>query len=253
MFLTLWHAVFFDPVYNLLIFILAHVRGGDLGTAIIILTIAIKVIILPLSIRAAKTQRAMNALEPELTRIKEAHKDNREAVAKETMEAYKKAGINPFASILLTLVQLPVIFALYFSVSSGGGVPFPAINTTLLYSFVPTPETVNMVFLGLANMAARSLPLALLAGITQFIHTKISLPPLAPREANAEASFKNDFARSMHIQMRYVMPVIIFFFAYTISATIALYFLISNLIAIAQEYFIRQRMTQSATVPATHQ
>ena len=93
--------------------------------------------------------------------------------------------------------------------------PFPAINTALLYSFVPVPELVTMLFLGLIDMAARSLPLALLAGGTQFIHTKLSLPPLPPRAENTTPSFKDDFARSMQVQMRYGMPVIIFFFSYT--------------------------------------
>ncbi len=242
MFLTIWHGLFFDPIYNLLIFILGHVRGGDLGMAIIVLTILTKVILLPLSIRAAKTQHAMNGIEPELARIKEVHKENREKLAQETMSAYKNAGINPFSSIFLTLIQLPLIFALYFSVSSGGGVLFPEINTALLYSFVSVPSTVSMLFLGFINIAARSLPLALLAGITQFIHTRLSLPTLPPRDTKAAPSFKNDFAHSMQMQMRYVMPVIIFFVAYSISATIALYFLVSNLMAIAQEYIVRRHV-----------
>lgn len=243
MFSTLWHAFFFDPIYNLLIFILDNVRGGDVGIAIIVLTILIKLILLPLSLRAAKTQYAMHILEPELTSIKEKHKGDREKLAQETMSVYKNAGINPFATILLTLIQLPIIFALYFAVSRGGGVPFPAINTALLYSFVPTPETVNMIFLGLIDIAARSLPLALLAGSTQFFHTKLSLPSLLPKEEHAKPNFKDDFARSMQIQMRYVMPAIIFFVAYTISATIALYFLVSNMVAIAQEFIVRRHVS----------
>lgn len=252
MFLTVWHLFFFHPIYNLFIFILNHVPGGDVGIAIVFLTVLIKLILLPLSLRAAKTQYAMRTLEPELARIKGEHTGNREKIAKETMEAYKKAGINPFASILLTLIQLPIIFSLYFSVSRGGGVLFPAINTALLYSFVSVPKTVNMIFLGLVDITERNLPLALLAGITQFIHTKFSLPSLPPREKNVQLepkeSFKDDFARSMQIQMRYVMPAIIFFVAYKFSATIALYFLISNLVAIGQEYIVRRHIAQQERI-----
>ncbi len=239
MFSSIWHGVFFDPIYNGLIFILNHVPGGDVGVAIIILTVVIKLLLLPLSVRATKTQHAMRELEPKLAEIKEKHKDDREKLARETMGAYKEAGVNPFASILLILIQLPVIIALYLSVYRGGGVALPAINVDLLYSFVPTPETATMMFLGFMDIAARSFPLAFLAGVTQFYHTRLSLPPLAPKEKDAKPSFKDDFQRSMQMQMRYVMPIIIFFVAYTISAAIALYFLVSNLMAIAQEYFIK--------------
>lgn len=242
MFASIWHGIFFDPIYNTLIFILDHVPGGDVGVAIILLTIFIKLILLPLSLRAARTQASMRILEPELTAIKEKHKDDREKLARATMDVYKKAGINPFASIFLILIQLPIIIALYLSVYRGGGVPFPDINVDLLYSFVPTPDTINMMFLGIVDVAARSLPLALLAGITQYIHTNLSLPPVPPKKEGAEPSFKDDFARSMQLQMRYVMPVIIFFVAYTISAAIALYFLVSNLFAIAQEFVVRRQI-----------
>lgn len=244
MFSTIWHAAFFDPIYNTLIFILDHVPGGDVGIAIILLTVVVKLILLPLSLRAARTQHAMRALEPKLTELKEKYKKDREKLARATMALYKEAGVNPFASILLILIQLPIIIALYLSVYRGGGVPFPDINVDLLYAFVPTPEQVDMIFLGIIDIAGRSLPLALLAGVTQYIHTKIALPPLAPREKGAAPNFKEDFTRSMHLQMRYVMPLIIFFVAYTISAAIALYFLVSNLMAIGQEFIVRRHVKQ---------
>lgn len=245
MFASIWHGVFFDPIYNTLIFILDHVPGGDVGIAIVLLTVFIKLILLPLALRAAKTQYAMRELEPQLATIKEQHKDDREKLARATMDVYKTAGINPFASILLVLIQLPIIIALYLSVYRGGGVPFPAINTDLLYSFIPTPETVNMIFLGVIDIAGRSLPLALLAGVTQYIHTHLSLPPLAPRKKDEKPNFKDDFARSMQMQMRYVMPAVIFFVAYTISAAIALYFLVSNLMAIATEFVVRRHVPRT--------
>jgi YidC/Oxa1 family membrane protein insertase len=157
------------------------------------------------------------------------------------MELFKEAKVNPFSSILLLFIQIPVVIALYFSVYSGGGVKLPAINTALLYSFIPTPETVNMIFLGFMDITMKSLPLAFLAGLTQFIHTSISLPTPKPREPNAEPNFKDDFARSMHLQMKYVMPVLITVVAYTLSAAIALYFTISNLMSIAQEYVVRHK------------
>lgn len=240
MFSYIWHTFFFDPVYNGLVFFIDVVPGGDVGLAIVGITIVVKLILLPLSIKAAKTQRIVRELDPQLKEIKKKHKDNREELAKATMAVYKEAGLNPFASIFLLFLQIPIIIALYWSVYSGGGVALPEINTALLYSFIPTPETINMIFLGLIDVAGKSFPLALLAGVTQFFHARLAMPAPEPRKEGEAPDLKSDFARSMNLQMRYVMPIIIFVVAYTISAAVALYFTVSNLMAIAQEFVIRK-------------
>lgn len=244
MFSNIWHTVFFDPIYNGLVFFIDVIPGGDVGLAIIAITLLVKVILLPLSFKAARTQLVMRELEPRLKELKEKYgeKKDREKLARETMAAYQEVGINPFASILLLFIQIPIILALYFSVFTGGGVKLPDINVDLLYSFVMIPQLVDMHFLDLVNIAEKSFILAALAGITQYIHTKLMMPPLAKRDPSKPASFGEDMKHSMQLQMRYVMPVIIFFVAYTISAAIALYFLVSNLAAIAQEYVVRKRV-----------
>lgn len=239
MFSNIWHTIFFDPVYNGLVFFIDVIPGGDVGLAIIAITVVVKFILLPLSIKAAKTQKAMKEIEPKLRKIQEENKDNREALAKATMDLYKEAGINPFSSILLLFVQLPFVIALYLSVLSGGGVALPDINQDLLYFFVAVPDAVDMIFLGFVDIAANSLPLAILAGLTQFIHAKLSLPKLEARKPD-EVSMKADFARSMDLNMRYVLPGIIVVVAYTLSASIALYFVVSNLVAIAQEFVVKK-------------
>lgn len=243
MFSALWHNFFFDPVYNTLVFFIDAVPGGDVGLAIIFATILVKAVLLPLSFKAAKTQMVMREIEPEMKRIKEKFKEKREEQARAMMDLYKKSGVNPFSSILLLFIQIPIIIALYFSVSpvAGSGPHLPEINTAILYSFIPSPETASMLFLGVIDIAARSLPLAALAGITQFFQVRLSLPKQAPRDPNKAPDFKEDLARSMQLQMRYAMPVIIFFVAYAISAAIALYFFISNLVAILQELLVRRK------------
>lgn len=237
----LWHTFFFDPIYNTLVYFIDVVRGGDVGIAIILTVIFVKLLLLPVSLKAIRTQILMRDLDPKLKAIREEYKDKRDVQALKTMELFKEAKVNPFSSVFLLILQIPIIIALYFAVYSGGGIKLPAINTALLYTFVPTPETVNMIFLGFLNIAEKSLPLAFIAGLTQFIYTHISLPKLEKKKADAKPDFKEDFGRSMQMQMRYVMPVIIFFVAYTISATIALYFTISNLTSIAQEYIVRHK------------
>lgn len=240
MFSTIWHTLFFDPVYNGLVFFITIVPHGDVGLAIIGTTVVVKVILLPLSLKAARTQKVMRELEPKLKEIKEKFKDKREEQARAMMEVYREAGLNPFASILLLFLQIPIIIALYLSVYSGGGVSLPEINVDLLYGFVSEPDKVNMIFLGLIDVAGRSLPLALLAGITQFVHAQMAIPKPTPRKEGDAPDFKADFTRSMQTQMRYIMPVIIFIAAYMISAAIALYFVVSNITMIAQEYLVRR-------------
>lgn len=240
MFSFIWHTVFFDPIYNLLVYFIDTVRGGDVGLAIIATLIVVKMFLLPLSIKAAKTQKIMREIEPKLKELKEKYKDDRQTQTIEMMALYKEAKLNPFASIVLIFLQIPIVIALYLAVSKGGGVPLPAINTALLYSFVPEPVTVSTNFLGLIDITGRSILLAIAAGFTQFLFTKMSLPKLAPRDENAAPNFKDDFARNMHMQMKYVMPVLITFIAYSISTAIALYFLVSNLVAIAQEFYVRK-------------
>lgn len=236
----IWHTFFFDPVYNTLIFFIDVVPGGDIGVAIILTTVLVKVLLLPLSVKAAKTQVVMRELDPKLKEIKKEHADDREAQAKAMMELYKEAGLNPFASIFLVFLQIPIIISLYLSVYSGGGVALPGINTDILFSFIPEPAVVTMMFLGVIDIAGRSLPLALLAGVTQFFQARLTIPAATPRESGAESNFKDDFQRSMQVQMRYILPIIIFVVAYTISAAIALYFAVSNIVALLQELYIRR-------------
>jgi len=235
----IWHTFFFDPVYNTLVFFIDVLPGGDVGLAIVCTVVLIKLVILPLSIKVTKMQAVMRELEPRMKEIKASITDRQEQ-AQAMMELYKEKNINPFSSIILLFIQFPIIIALYLSVMNGGGSALPEINTALLYSFIPTPETVSMFMFGVFDIAAKSLPLALLAGFTQFVHVRLSMPLMEPKEKGAEPNFKDDFQRSMQLQMRYVMPIIIVFVAYTFSAAIALYFTVSNITAIAQEYVVRR-------------
>jgi len=236
----IWHTFFFDPIYNALVFFIDVVPGGDVGIAIILTVLLVKTILLPVSIKAAKTQKIMREIEPRVKEIKETYKDDKQGQAQAMMEVYRNAGMNPFASIFLVFLQIPIIIALYFSVSSGGGVALPEINTEFLYSFVSAPVDITMNFLGLIDVTEKSILLALGAGITQYIFVTLSMPKLPPKEEGAEPNMKDDFMRNMQVQMKYVMPVLITVIAYTISAAIALYFLVSNLISIAQEFYIRK-------------
>src|SRR6185369_8154809 len=103
---NLFHAAFYNPIYNTLVALVALVPGSDVGVAIIILTIIIRLILLPFSLSAARTQRAMKMLEPKIKALKETHKDDKEREAIETLALYKEAKVNPFVSILIALIQI---------------------------------------------------------------------------------------------------------------------------------------------------
>ena len=97
-----------------------------------------------------------------------------------------------------------------------------------------------MNFLGFIDVSKKSIMFAVLAGATQFFQIKYSLPPM--KERTGKASLKEDLARSFHIQMRYVMPIIVFSIAYAISAAVAIYWTTSNLFAIGQEIYVRKKI-----------
>lgn len=237
MFSTIFHEIFFNPIYNGLIFMLESVPFIDVGIAVILVTVIVKMILFPFSLKMVKTQLAVKQLEPEITKIKEVHKEDKQEQARQTMALYKEKGVNPFSGFLLILIQIPVIFALYWVFAKGG---LPKINTEILYSFVSLPEKINMNFLGIIDVSAKSIMLALFAGATQFFQIKYSLPPM--KERSGKSSFKEDLARSFHIQMVYVMPIIVFSVAYAISAAVAIYWTTSNLFAIGQEIYVRKKI-----------
>ena len=112
MFIYIWHTFFFYPVYNTLVFFIDFIPGGDVGLAIIATVVVVKLLLFPLSIKAVKTQKIMREIEPKLKEIKEKFKDKKEELAKATMNIYREAGMNPFASIGVMFLQIPFIFAL---------------------------------------------------------------------------------------------------------------------------------------------
>lgn len=239
MFIGFFKVTLYDPLYNGLVFLVSVVPFADVGIAVIILTVLVKLVLFPLSIKMVKTQLAVRELEPELKKIKAKHKEDQPEQARQTMALYKERGVNPFSGFLLLLIQFPIIISLYFVFLNGG---FPEIDTELLYSFIKIPQSINMDFLGLINVGEKSLILGLLAGITQYFQLKLSLPPMKPRENGSTPSFKEDMARSFNIQMRYIMPVVVFVIAYVISAGVALYWTTSNIFAIGQEIYVRKNI-----------
>ncbi|MEK7645270.1 MAG: YidC/Oxa1 family membrane protein insertase [Patescibacteria group bacterium] len=232
----LYHTFFYDPLYNGLIFLINTLpQWADFGVAIVVFTVIVKLILFPLSRKAVLSQMKMKELEPRINELKAKYKDPAEQ-SMQTMKLYKESGINPFSSILLIFIQIPIILALYQIFYSGG---LPKIDASLLYSFIHSPELVTMK-LWFIDITKKSWELALLAAITQFFQIKYSMP-VTKKDPNVAPSFGTDLAHAMSTQMKYVLPVIVFFASYSINAGIAIYWTTSNVFAIGQELFIRRK------------
>ena len=238
-----FHTAIYNPLYNGLVFLVDALPSHDVGLAVIALTIVVRVILYPLSRRAVIAQEQMKKIAPLIEELKEKYKNDREQQGRAIFELYREHDVHPFASFALILVQLPILFALYWVFALGG---LPEVNISLLYSFVPQPTEVNMEFFGLINMGGRSLVLALLAAATQLAYTRLSMG--APKKhvpakvpASGKQSFGANMARSFDMQARYVMPIIIGVIAYTIPAAAPLYWVTSNTFMIIQEYLAGRR------------
>lgn len=244
MFKTAFFTLVYDPLYNGLVYLVDIVPAHDMGVAVILLTILVKIILLPLSRQAIRTQVAMRAIAPEVDAIKEKYKDKQEEQARAIFALYRERNIRPFASFFLILVQFPVLFGLYWVFWKGG---LPNVDMSILYSFVPPPESVNMKFLGLIDMSSRSVLLAAAAGLTQLAYARLSMGPRKPREKSDNPSFSSDMAHSFDLQARYVLPIIVAGIAYTVSAAIPLYWTASNLFMLAQEFAMGRRFNDTTS------
>lgn len=229
----IWDVALYNPLVNALAFLVSIVPGGDVGIAVIILTLLVKTALYPLSQRSIESQAKMNLLSPELKKIK-ASGASKEEQARLTMELYKKHKTNPFSGCLLVLIQIPIIFALYYVFYKGLN-----FDSETLYSFVHVPTNINMNFLGLIDLGQKSLFLAILAGLSQFFQAYYMPKPASSVEKGG--TFAESFGKSMNMQMKYVFPFIVAFIAYSISGAIALYWIISNMFAIGQQIHARKK------------
>jgi YidC/Oxa1 family membrane protein insertase len=235
-----FHAVVYNPIYNALVFFVGALPTHDVGLAVIIVTLVVRVILYPLSRRAVVAQMKMKELAPAIDKLKAELKDKPDEQSRAILALYKEKGVHPFAGFLLLLIQLPVLFGLYFVFARGG---LPNIHADLLYSFVHAPSAVNMEFLGFINMGQRSIVLAILAMLAQFLYTRLSMGPrgsATPVEA-VEASFSTDMAKSFDLQARYMLPVIVGVIGFTIVAAAPLYWITGNLFMVGQELLAGRR------------
>lgn len=228
-----YHNFFYVPLFNLLVFIYNTVAAHDLGVAIIVLTIVIRLLLYPLSLKSIRAQKDMQDLQPKLEALKKQYSGNKEKLAEATMKLYKEEKVNPLSSCLPLLLQLPFFIAL-FQVFRNGTKPE---SLAVLYPFVTNPGVINHLgFWGIVDLSLPSPLFALLAGVAQFWqgHMLVRRKPTI----KSDASKDEEFATIMNQQMTYVMPVVTVIIGWRFPAGLALYWFLTTLLLALQQWYI---------------
>lgn len=239
----MFHTLFYEPVYNLLVLVLNIVPLHDIGTAIVVVTLIVKVFLLPLNLSALRTQYIMKKLEGETASIKEEYKTNPQEASKKMLEMYKREKINPFANLFAILIQIPLFFALYFVFSKG-----LLADPESLYSFISFPETLHTRAFGLFDVTEKNIVIAFLAGLSSYFLARRQTASMVTKKERHEETFQDQFAKSMKIQLLYILPVIIGVSAAFLPSALGLYWFVSNLIGYGQDVYMKRKLSHLHTI-----
>lgn len=239
----IFNTYLYIPLYNAFIGFISAFPWIDAGIVVVLFTILIKIVLFPLSQKSVRSQIEMKKIQPEIDALKLKYKDNKQEQALKTMALYKEKGVSPFSGIFLALIQLPILIALYMVFYKNG---LDHIDTSLLYSFVHAPEQVNTFFLGLFDITQKNTILAVVVAAGQYLQIKYTMPAVPAvkpgEEGKKDTSFQAELARSMSVQMKYVMPLFMFFIAKSFPAVVSLYLITSSVFAVGQEIYMRKKI-----------
>lgn len=237
----MWDALIITPFINALLFIYSLV--GNFGIAIILFTILIRLITHPLTASQVKSTAKMGELQKskKWQEMQKKYKDDKNKLAQEQMALYKELGINPMGSCLPMLIQFPIIIGLYQAVTRAmAASPFQLLDLSkLIYPFINASDLIPLksqfLWMNLGQperlyIFGVGIPvLTVLVVITTFLQSKLMTPPPAN---------PNDQAAQMSKMMNLYMPLLMGYFAYTLASGLALYFVVGNLVGIAQYAFL---------------
>lgn len=247
--LFLFRELVFKPLYNLLITVYNFVPARDFGIAIILVTVFIKLVLIPLSRKQIESQKKMQDIQPKVKEIQEKHKNDKEKQSRALMELYRNNKVNPFAGCLPMVVQLVFLIAIYrvlFTISNEG---FMA-NPSELYSFVKNPGSINHIFLGAIDLSAvvnfskitaqslMHIALVVATAAAQYIQMKMMAGKTAAKPVTGK---ETDFSQIMSKQMLYLSPLLTLFIGMRFPAGLALYWLVSTLFMIVQQYYVKEK------------
>ena len=237
----MWDTFIITPLTSVLLWIY-QIVGGNFGLAIVIFTILIKLVTHPLMAQQIKSSQGMQEMQKskKWQDIQKKHKGDKEKLAQEQMALYKELGVSPFGACLPTLIQLPIIFGLYQSIMLAlAASPMQLLNLTRsMYSFLNISDLIplnsHFLWMNLGQPEKLFLPflpeigiplLAIIVAISSYFQQKLITPPSAN---------PGDQAASMTKMMAIYMPLLMGYFAMTFASGLAIYFIASNLVGIAQ-------------------
>jgi YidC/Oxa1 family membrane protein insertase len=257
-----------QPIFNLLLGLYSIIPGGDFGISLIIFTVLVRFAMYPLVKKQLHQTQAIKKIQPELARIKKQAKGNRQLESMQMLELYKKNGINPFRSIGLLLIQLPIFIALYsviqvFTLHRDQIAKFSydfMEGIGPIKQIIEHPEQFNEKLLGLVDLTKSAFTtngvdiflviLAIIAGVTQYIMSKQTMPQSENKKrlrdvmSEAAEGKQADQAEMNAIvmnKMMKVLPFFMFFIMITVPGALALYYAVSNVVAVAQQSYLLKK------------
>lgn len=257
----MWFSLFYQPLVNALIFSY-HLFGGNLGWAIIGLTIAIRALLTPLTLPSLKSAQKLKELQPELNKLKEKFGADKQVWAKKQLEFYQSHGVNPAAGCLPQIAQIVVLIALFQAFSQVLGqngnpaeslnqilYPFlqlpqeATINSRFAYLDLTRPDLINIPPIRLFGFTLDKLPGVFLIGsaVAQFISSKMMMPAVDKAKAAAAktSAGADDMAAAMQQQMLYLMPAMTIFIGFNFASGLVLYWLTFSLIMLGQQLAVK--------------
>ncbi|MFI5158420.1 MAG: YidC/Oxa1 family membrane protein insertase [Sphingobacteriales bacterium] len=224
--MTHWFTVILiQPLINLLAFGYHYIP--DIGVVIILLTILIRVLLAPSFHKSLSSQRQMAAMQPKLNAVREKYKEDKVAQSKAMMDLYKEHQVSPFSSCLPLIIQLPILIALYQVFYIGLGNQDIA---KYLYHFVPNPGVMSPYFLHWINLAKPSFAFGVVAAIAQYFQSRLMLPPAGQTVDSTQ--------KMLQYQTLYFLPILTMLFSLRLPAGLPLYWVVTTLFAIGQQYYI---------------
>ncbi len=232
----MWELLIINPMVNLIL-VFYQWLGHQTVLAIAALTLVVRLAILPLTLKQQQAAQRMQELQPKLQEIQKKYAKNKEKLAQEQMKLYQEAGINPLGGCLPLLIQLPLLYGLWQAIVRTLAVnPLELLRLSRnVYTFIPglaglVPLQSRFLWLDLGQ-PDRYLVLPALVVITSWLSQKVLTPPAADERAAA-----------MNQQMQIMMPLLFGFISISYSSGLSIYFIISNLVTLAQYLFIRRQM-----------
>jgi YidC/Oxa1 family membrane protein insertase len=231
----LYQEILYRPLLNALVFLYNTIAFHDLGVAIILVTLLIRLVLFPLFQKSTRHQLIMQHLQPRLKKIQQEFKNDMKGQGEAMMQLYKEYGINPFSGFGFLVIQVLILIPLYSIFRN----IFEVNAFTKLYSFVAQPGALNETFLSLINLKSHGMLTAgflivIAAAIAQFIQIKLSLPKSHPGSMPE--------TEQMNRVMMFVGPVLTLVIFSRLPAAVSLYWLTTSVFSIIQQSIISRQL-----------